>query len=402
MDQKTVYIKNERIKNIIRNKHPYIFSGAVSDVRGNPEQGDIVSVADSTDKIVAYGTYNPASDIRVRIISWNTDEKIDENWFKNKIKSVSESKELLLGINSFSGNKKNYRVIYSESDSIPGLIIDRYGNVFVIQLQTFFADRNRDIWIKIIKDLWTPKLIYERSDIEVRKKEGLNNFPTGILYGELPEKVIIEEDGFKIIVDIVNGQKTGYYLDLRQTRRKIEYWCNRLHIKYLQNCFGYTGSFNLYCARAGVTRIEHIDCSQSANDLAKENAINNGYEKNIHIFTMDVFKFLTPVKDNSVDAIILDPPAFVKHKDKLKNAIEGYERLNTIAMKKLKKGGILFTLCCSNFVDEKLFQEILYRAGSIANCNMKVLEKLGHDFDHTLILNFPEARYLQSWILIKT
>ncbi|MBU0951391.1 MAG: class I SAM-dependent rRNA methyltransferase [Elusimicrobia bacterium] len=401
INARIVTLKQERSQRIIQNRHPWVFSGAIENVSKGMEDGEIASIADTTGKIFAQGAYNLNSDIRLRIMSWKTEEKIADDWFSKNVKNLAKTKEKLLGISSLSEEKKNYRLVFSECDNIPGLVIDRYGLIFVIQLHTLFADKKRELWISIIKQLWNPVAIYERSDIDVRKKEGLATMPTGILHGKLPEKHIIEEDGLKAVVDIRMGQKTGYFLDLRQVRNKIEKWCKNMDVKFLQNYFGYTGSFNQYAARAGVEKIEHIDSSDTANEIAKENAKLNGFGNRIRTIHSDIYEYLTQVINDNVDAIVLDPPSFVKSKDKIRNALEGYKRLNSIAMKKLKSSGILFSLSCSSYVSEDDFQKMLFNSAISSGCKIKVLEKFGHDVDHAWPLTFPEGRYLQCWILQK-
>ncbi|PIU83701.1 MAG: hypothetical protein COS68_02645 [Elusimicrobia bacterium CG06_land_8_20_14_3_00_38_11] len=401
MERKIVTINAARSQKIIKNRHPWIFSGAVKNVSSDAEPGSIVLVADETGNVFAQAAYNPISGIRLRVISWKPPEKIDENWFSKHIKNIAENKEHILGIKNLPENKKNYRVIYAESDNLPGLIIDRYGLVFVVQLQTLFADKNRDLWVDIIKKIFNPKVIYEKSDVEVRKKEGLNKMPTGILHGALPENIFIEEDGFKIKIDIAAGQKTGYFLDLDMARKRIEHWCKVLDVRYLQNYFGYTGSFNLYAARAGAEKIEHIDSSQPANELAKENAKINNFAPKISVITADAFSHLEKTENETVEAIILDPPSFVKERAKIKNAMEGYKRLNSLAMKKLKPGGLLFTFSCSSYITEDDFQKVLFQTASVSGCEIKIIEKIGVSPDHSCPLNFPEGRYLQGWVLQK-
>lgn len=311
-------------------------------------------------------------------------------------------KERLLGITGIPEEKKNYRVVFSDADSLPGLILDRYGRVFVLQLQTLFADKRRDMWVSIIKQLFSPEAVFERSDVEVRKKEGLSAMPVELLFGKLPDPLIIEEDGFRIMIDIPGGQKTGYFLDLRQARRQVEQWCGVFEVEHLQNYFGYTGSLNLYAARAGVKLIEHIDVSEKANAMARKNSDLNDAGSSVEIITADVFDFLQGTKDAGVDAIILDPPSFVKDRTKIFNALDGYRRLNALALKKLNPGGLLFSLCCSSHISEEMFQRTLFISSSEARCGLKVIEKLGHDVDHSWPLNFPEGRYLQCWILQKS
>jgi 23S rRNA (cytosine1962-C5)-methyltransferase len=396
-----ILIKKDRFQRILENKHPWIFSGAIAKVPAEAIPGDIVNVCDLNSKPAAQAVYNPNSDIALRVISWNPDEVIDDKWFSDRIKNLYTLKEQLLDISKQPEENKNYRLVFSDADSVPGLIIDRYGLVFVIQLHTLFADKNRDLWVSIIKSLWQPVAIYERSDVDVRKKEGLSDFPSQLIYGKLPSPQIIEEDGFKIPLDIENGQKTGFFLDLRQARKVIEKYCGIFKINNIQNYFGYTGVFNLYAAKAGVNSIEHIDSSEKANAIAKETASINKLNSKLQIITEDCFKYLESTKPECMDAIILDPPSFVKSKVKIGNAAQAYERLNELAMKKLKKGGILFTFCCSSYISEELFQKILFKASTGAMCNIKVLEKIGHDYDHAWPLTFPEGRYFQGLVLYK-
>lgn len=398
---KTVTIKKDRSQKIARNRHPWIFSGAVETVSAGIAAGDVVSVADSSKNVFAQAAYNPVSDIRLRAVSWDPSEKIDENRFRERIKNTAENKERVLGIKNLPENKKNYRVIYAESDNLPGLIIDRYGVVFVMQFQTMFADKNRKLWVSAAEKLFGPEAIYERSDSDVRKKEGLSDLPVGILSGALPRDIFIEDDGFKIKVDVASGQKTGYFLDLQFARKRVGHWCRISGVKYVQNYFGYTGSFGLYCARAGADKVEHVDSSRPANDIAKENAKMNGFEKNIDVITADAFEFLIKTKNETADAVILDPPSFVKDKSKIDNALDGYSRLNSLAMKKLKKDGLLFTFSCSSYVSEEDFQRAIFKSAVSAGCEMKVLEKIGASPDHAYPVNFPEGRYLQGLVLQK-
>lgn len=402
MNTKTVTIKQDRAEKIVRNRHPWIFSGAVKNADPDIHAGDIVSVKDERGKIFALGAHNHSSDIILRILSWSSAENIGHEWFLDKMSSTAALKERLLGIDGLPEDKKNYRVVYAESDGMPGLIIDRYGRVFVFQLQTLFADKNRTMWIEIVKKLWNPSAIYERSDVEVRKKEGLTDTPAGLLYGSLQDGYQIEEDGIKIKIDIPNGQKTGFFLDLRNARRRVRHWCGVLKTNYLQNYFGYTGSFGLYAAAAGVKKIEHIDVSEPANKIAEENFRINGFEKlDISIITSNAFDHMAQTKDGSVDAVVLDPPSFVKQRGKIANAEDGYRRLNALAVGKLKAGGLLFSFCCSSYIGEEEYRGILFKASASSGHRIRILEKIGHSADHTYMLDFPEGRYLQGWVLRK-
>jgi 23S rRNA (cytosine1962-C5)-methyltransferase len=397
----SIILKTEKASKIIFNKHPWIFSGALAKDPINIKPGTIIQVVDETSAFVCQAVFNPKSNIVLRILSWNQ-QVLSDSWFKNHIKNISVQKEKLLGITDFVESKKNYRVVYSDADGIPGLIIDRYGKNFVIQLETLFSDIRRKLWIEVIKELWSPDNIYERSDVDARKKDGLAGLPAGLVYGPGNcSDILIEEDGLKMIVDVVSGQKTGYFLDLRTARRKIELLCKSFRITNLQNYFAYTGSFGIYAARAGVKKIEHIEISKKSNEIALRNFQINKIDKSIEIKTENSFDHIIKTEDNSIDAIILDPPSFAKSHDKLDNATEGYERINHLALKKLKSGGLLFTFCCSSFVDQELFRKILFRSAALASAKIKVIDIVGHDFDHAWPLTFPEARYLQGWFLFK-
>jgi len=399
MNNKTAIIKEDRARKILRNRHPWIFSGAVEQVTGSPQPGDIIRVA-SGKKTVCTAAYNPISDIRLRVINWG-EEEVTEKWFRERIKALAARKETLLGISRLPENKKNYRLVFAEADGIPGLIIDRLGSVFVLQAQTYFADRHRALWVSAIQDIFSPDAIFEKSGSEARKREGLGNGPEGIVSGQIAPDFFIEEDGFKIFVDIPGGQKTGYFLDLRTARRSIEHWCRMLDCKKVVNCFGYTGSFNLYAARAGAKKITHIDVSAPANALAIKNAAANGFGGTVETAETDVFEFLHSSEHGAADAIILDPPSFVRHRDRADAALEGYERLNMLALNKLARNGILFSFSCSSLVGEDDFKKMLFKAASSAGCGLQILEKISHEPDHTFTVEFPEGRYLQGWVLGK-
>jgi 23S rRNA (cytosine1962-C5)-methyltransferase len=399
MNNKTAILKNERVEKIAHNRHPWIFSRAIEMVTGEPQPGDIVRVI-AGKKHICTAAYNPASDIRLRVINWG-EEEITDTWFAERLKSLARRKETLLGISRLPESKKNYRLVFAEADGMPGLIIDRLGTVFVIQAQTYFADKHRALWISAVKSIFSPSAVFEKSNSEARKREGLGNGPEGIVSGNIAPDFFIEEDGFKIFVDIQSGQKTGYFLDLRTARHRIEHWCKMLGSSKVVNCFGYTGSFNLYAARAGAKKIEHIDASVQANALAKKNADANGFGAAVKITEADVFDFLHKSESSFADTIILDPPSFVRHRDRAEAALEGYERLNMLALKKLARNGLLFSFSCSSIVGEDDFKRMLFKAAAAAGCGLQILEKISHEPDHTLTIEFPEGRYLQGWILGK-
>jgi len=421
---KTIYIKKERAEQIIRNRHPWIFSGAVLKIPSEDiEPGEIVKVAsDDGGTIIGCAAFNPLSEIRLRMITWQNGDTAfkvaDKNYFENLFLATARRKEKLLQFikNDHSLADKNYRLIHGESDGIPGLIVDRYGEVFVIQCQTAFAQKYLTWWVDIIKNLFKPAAIYDKSDTcpNPRRQEGLKSFSANgrILSGALPPKnfEILDEDGFRIKIDIPGGQKTGYYLDLRNARRTLEKYISLANSKKVLNLFGYTGSFNLYAARGGATHILQIDSSESACALALENArLNKIPDGNITVKTGDVFEYLDNLKDShpdeTFDCIILDPPSLARTAKDKRAALEALTHLNAIALDHLNNGGLLFTFSCSSHIREEDFSRMIFlatrRGNSAKHSRYILLEKMYQGIDHTVIPEFPEGRYLEGMVIQK-
>ncbi len=387
-----IILKPGREKSLLR-KHPWVFSGAIEKIIGNPQIGENVEVFSSKNIWLGRGAFSPQSQIRVRIWTFNESKNIDNTFFEKRIKSAVELRNL-----QFDKNTNAYRIINSESDGLPGLILDKYSDYLVCQ----FLSAGSELWkteiIEAIKNVISAKGIYERSDVDVRKKEGLE-IRLGNLFGEEPPDFIeIFENGIKFFVDIKKGHKTGFYLDQRDNRQLIvEYSDN----KKVLNCFSYSGGFSLYALRAGAESVTNIDSSSEALKLILKNIEINSLpiKKNINV-EGDVFKLLRKYRDenNLFDLIILDPPKFIESKANVEKASRGYKDINMLAFKILNKGGILFTFSCSGLMDRELFQKIVSDAALDAGRNVKIIKWLTQSLDHPVASNFPEGLYLKGLI----
>jgi len=423
---KTIFIKKDRAQQITKNRHPWVFSKGIlkTPSEKNIIPGEIVKVSvmheeeNVNEKTIGYAAYNPLSEIRLRMITWNNNIDIypDEKYFQKIFLSTAHRKEKLLNIATHPEENKNYRLIHAESDGIPGLIVDRYGKIFVIQCQTYFADRYRDWWVKIISQVFNPDTIYDKSDtcLNPRIQEGIKeDFPKSgkLLYGkELPSDIEINQDGFRIKIDIKDGQKTGYYLDLRKARHLLEKYVSTLGLKSVLNLFGYTGTFNLYAARGGAKKILQIESSARANQIALENAKLN-HITTLEVQTADVFEYLnSDGKHKSTyetfDCIILDPPPLARTAKNKEHALKALTDLNAAAIELLKEGGILFTFSCSSHIKEEDFSKMIFKTTELLRNNSPyikiiILEKITQDIDHTVIPVFPEGKYLNGAVIQK-
>jgi 23S rRNA (cytosine1962-C5)-methyltransferase len=315
----------------VKRKHPWIFSGAIEKVEGNPSNGEIIQIFTSNKTFVGYGSFSPLSQIRVRIWSFNPEQKIDEDFFRKKILAASELRNKIIDTSKTDA----YRIVNAESDGLPGLIIDRYGEYFVCQYLSSGAEFYKEKIVEILNDLFKPKGIYERSDVDVREKEGLK--PTkGLLSGTEPDYLIeVIENGFKFLVDIKEGHKTGFYLDQRDNRKLISEFAKD---KAVLNCFSYTGGFSVYALATGAKSVTQIETSSSALDLANKNIELNGLDLPIvENINGDVFEILRKFRDErrSFDLIILDPPKFAESSSQIQKASRGYKDINLLAIKLL-------------------------------------------------------------------
>ncbi len=360
--------------------HPWIFSNEIIKTE-NPSPGEVVKVEERK-KVIGTGFYNPHSLITVRLFS-QKEEDFSKEFLLNRIKNA-------LTLRSDLG--ESLRLIYSESDGLPGLIIDKYNKYFVVEINCLGIDKRKEMVYEILKELFNPVGIYEKSDENLRKLEGLGS-ESKTIYGKIPEFIEIEQDGIKFLVDIVNGQKTGFFFDQRENRNKITEFA---HGEIL-DCFCYTGGFSLYAAKKG--NVLGIDLSEKAIEIAKKNALLNNLECNFEC--ADVFKILREFynKNRKFDTIILDPPSFTKSKKKKFDALRGYKEINLMAMKLLNENGILFTSSCSYHISNEEFLNMLRDAARDAKKNFIIINQGKQAKDHPVLLNFPESNYLKAYFL---
>ncbi|MCB9078247.1 MAG: class I SAM-dependent rRNA methyltransferase [Anaerolineaceae bacterium] len=393
MITKQVILKKDREKSVL-NKHPWLFSGAISRLEGNPESGDVVDVWNSKARFIARGIYNEKSQISVRLLTWNPNDPIDEEFWRRRISRAVVGRLALKQDQSTNA----YRLVYSEADGVPGFIADLYGTWLVVQFLSLAAEKNRKFILNTLLDLVEPQGIYERSDSDSREKEGLVPV-TGPVWGEVPPDLIeIVENGLTFQVDVKLGHKTGFYLDQRENRmRASKYFAG----KEVLNAFAYTGAFSVYAARAGATRVINIDSSERALQIAENNMLRNGFSGREDVYSAaDVFDVLRAYREAGwkFDVIILDPPKFAHSKRNVEKASHGYKDINLLAMKLLKRGGILITFSCSGVVSSDLFQKILFGASLDAGRTVQIIERLSQGSDHPVLLTCPESAYLKGLV----
>ena len=388
-----IKLKPGREKSLER-RHPWVFSNGIHNVKGKPEAGETVDVVAHDGHWLGRGAWSPESQIQVRIWTFDREEEIDREFFKRRILRAQAGRDDLIREQGLTG----HRLIAAESDGLPGITIDKYANVLVCQLLSMGADVWRDTIVDVLAELYPDCAIYERSDVDSRKKEGLAS-TMGLLHGTLPEMpVIIEENGIKIAVDVTKGHKTGFYLDQRDNRAMAARFVKG---KSVLNCFCYTGTFGLYAAKAGAASIENVDVSALALDTARLNMRVNGLnDDNVHYNEADVFKLLRQYRDEgkTFDVIVLDPPKFADNKSQLNGACRGYKDINMIALQLLNPGGVLLTFSCSGLMPADLFQKIVADAALDAKREIQFIERLSQASDHPIGSAFPEGFYLKGLV----
>ncbi|MDZ4200678.1 MAG: class I SAM-dependent methyltransferase [Gallionella sp.] len=388
-----ILLREGREKSLLR-RHPWVFSGAVEFIEGAPVSGDTVAVRDSQGGFLAWAAFGAGSQITARVWSWDIAEQIDAAFFRKKIASALAARDALGLKNDSSG----LRLIHAESDGLPGLIVDRYGDTLVLQLGSAGAERWRDAIADILWALCAPVCIYERSDSDGRELEGLEK-RTGVLRGALPERVEVIEHGLRFAVDVAKGQKTGYYLDQRDNRALTGTLAQG---KDVLNCFCYTGGFSLYALRGGAKSVLSVDSSQEALQLAQANAALNEVDSaKAEWWCADVFEALRKLRDQNkkFDLIVLDPPKFAPTAAFAEKAARAYKDINLLGFKLLRPGGLLFTYSCSGGISEELFQKIVAGAALDAGVDAQIVRHLHASADHPVLLSFPEGAYLKGLVL---
>jgi 23S rRNA (cytosine1962-C5)-methyltransferase len=388
-----IILKPGREKSVLQ-KHPWIFSGAIAKIDGSLSPGEIIRLLDSRKKFLAYGYYNKASQIAARILEWDESRTIDADWWHEKIAGSIERRKRLAD----DSRTDSYRLIFGESDLLPGLIVDKYADFLVVQFLTAGIEKVKQLVIDTLNDLLKPKGIYERSDAEIRKLEGLS-VSKGIAKGENPpDRLIIHENGLCFNVDIVGGHKTGHYLDQRENRLAVGKFAAGLDIL---DCFCYTGAFSIYALANEANSVTLLDSSKAALSLAENNFnLNNLSVEKMRFIEADVFEASRRMAQDSrkFDMIILDPTKFASSKTHLNKALAGYKDINMQAIKLLKPGGILVSFSCSGAVSPESLKIALFWAATDTGKMAQMMEKLGQPSDHPILLSFPESEYLKGYI----
>lgn len=402
--------------------HPWIYQSEVAQIEGEVIPGEIVEIVNHKGHFLAKGYINPASQILVRILSYDPDEKIDYAFFLRKIHEASEFRT------RFVDNPRACRVLYGEADFLPGLIVDRYEDVLVAQVLSLGMEMRLD-WIRdALVEVYQPQGIYLRNDVPVREREGLDQ-GKGVLYGECPREVTIEENGLKYIVDIIEGQKTGFFYDQRENRASIQPlmkgWGEKHGItlqqveseqklvpvdkrgKVIKNpfwdgaevleCFTHTGSFTLNACKFGAKKVTALDISEHAIETAKRNITLNGYLHRVDFIVANAFDYLRQQveAERSWDVVILDPPAFAKSRSAVKGAVRGYKDINLNGMKLVRPGGYLVTASCSYHMSPELFLDTIQEAAMDAKKILRLIEWRGAGKDHPQISGADEGHYLK-------
>ncbi|MGE5378245.1 MAG: class I SAM-dependent rRNA methyltransferase [Bacteroidota bacterium] len=388
-------LKAGREKSLLR-RHPWIFSGAVQHADENLASGETVDVLSSTGQFLARAAYSPSSQIRARVWTFE-EEPVDQDFLRKRIRSAVQAREGW----GLRRDTDSYRLIYAESDNLPGLIVDRYGDVLVLQSLTAGSEVWKETFASLLLEETGLLTIYERSDADVRELEGLAP-SVGLLRGELPQlPLTIHENNLIFNVNFAAGHKTGFYLDQRRNRLRVRELAKD---KDVLDCFCYTGGFSVNALSGGAKSVLSVDSSSDALVLCRENVSLNQLPADRHaVLEGDVFQVLRKFRDEgrSFDMIILDPPKFAPTAAQAEKAARGYKDINLFAFKLLRPGGLLVTFSCSGGVDAGLFQKIVAGAGLDAGVDAQLVEHLSQAEDHPVALNFPEAAYLKGLVCLR-
>ena len=390
-----IFLKRGKEKPL-SNHHPWIFSGAIDRVV-NDGTCDIVDVLDAEGKWLAKASYNARSQIAARVWSFEEGEEIDRAFFERRLASSIARRDVAVAGEGVNSPSCAYRVANAESDGLPGLVVDRYGDFLVAQFLTQGAESHKTEIAEVLLGLLRPLGIYERSDVDVRKKEGLAAMKGALCGQEPPDRIEITENGLRFLVDVKKGHKTGFYLDQRENRRRA---ARHLRGEVL-NAFAYTGGFGVYAARAGALRVLNLDTSAASLDMARENFALNDQGTRAEFTSADAFVKLRAFREESrqFDSIVLDPPKFVSSQGQMERGLRGYKDINLLAFQLLRPGGTLVTFSCSGLVTPSLFQKVIFGAIRDSNREGQILEKLTQGPDHPISLTFPEAEYLKGLIV---
>ena len=372
----------------VRGGHPWIYASEIEKVEGPYKNGDIVDVADFRGKFIGRGFYNPQSQISLRILTRN-DEPCDRDFFARRIQDAWDYRKLLC-------DPMSCRLIYSESDFLPGLVVDKFADILVLQSLSLGIERIKDMLCDLLMEIVQPEGIWERSDVPVRRLEGLEQ-TTGLLRGAVPDEVDMVENGIHFIVDVKHGQKTGFFLDQKQNRAALRPLCRDARVL---DCFCHNGSFALHAAKYGAKSVLGVDISEEALAVARRNAAINGFD-NVTFEAHNCFDLLRELTDagERFDLVILDPPAFTKNKAAVPSALRGYKEINLRGLKLVRPGGFLVTCSCSQHVLPEMFQDVINQAARDAKKRVRLVEFRTQGYDHPILPQSVETKYLKTMIL---
>ncbi|MBR4434544.1 MAG: class I SAM-dependent rRNA methyltransferase [Clostridia bacterium] len=393
---------SDKAERTLKAGHPWVYAEEILSVSGEYENGDIVDVYSLKDRYLGSGFINDNSKIRVRLISRNANDRFDGEFFRRRIRYALDYRRTVIG-----EGETCYRVIFGEADAFPGLTADLFGDVLVVQVLSLGFERIKtmlfDAFIEVFAEYGVIlRAICERNDVAIRQKEGLAEekgfYGDHRLDASFTGLTVIEENGVKYEIDVLNGQKTGYFLDQKYNRLAAAKIAKG---RVVLDCFTHTGAFALNCVKAGAKRVAAVDISRDAIEKTARNAALNGFEERMDFITRDVFELLTEMEQRKkcpYDFIILDPPAFTKSRDTVKNAIKGYKAINAKAMKLLPRGGYLATCSCSHFMTDELFRKMLAGAAEDAGVQLRQIEARTQSPDHPILWGVPETDYLKFYI----
>ena len=396
MTDKKIIIKRGREKSLLR-RHPWVFSGAVEKVCGSPEPGDCVEVISCKGEFLARGAYSEKSQLTARCWTFDENEAVDREFFRRRL----ERAKALRDAAKLNDPKSGCRLVYSESDGLPGIIIDRFGDWAVAQFLSCGAEKYRQEIGELALEVFQLKGIYERSDTSVRTKEGLAERKCHLAGEELPQEIIVTENGLNFCIDPRHGQKTGFYFDLRDVRSTVARYAPG---KRILNAFSFTGGFACAALKAGAREVISLDSSRPALLQAEKNLHLNGIDSNFENRAVDCFEELKKLvaAGEKFDMVILDPPKLVESRNSLERGCRAYQFLARMGFKLLNQGGVLFNLSCSGLMEMPLFQKITCDAALEANCDAVIVETLRQGADHPVILTVPETSYLKGLVSVVT
>jgi 23S rRNA (cytosine1962-C5)-methyltransferase len=371
----------------VKNRHHWIFSGAVKSMP-DFEDGSLLPVQSAEGEFLGTAYFNKRCSIIGRMVSFDKTPPL--------VALERQIDRAIARRRPFFGPETNaFRLVNGEGDAVPGLVVDQYDNVLVLQVSTLGMERLKHFVVDRLVGRLAPRSIYEKSNLPSRREEGLQD-SEGLLSGENVEKVEILENGLRFVVELLRSQKTGFYLDQRENRRLAESWARG---RTVLNCFSYTGAFSVFALKGGALSADCVDTSEHAIDLARENCRLNGFQGDgNHFFVTDAFDFLRQ-NDLRYDFVILDPPAFAKKKTEVVQACRGYKDIHRIVFQKVLPGSLVMTFSCSFFVDEALFQQVIFQAAREASRDVRILQRHHQAYDHPLNIYHPESDYLKGFLL---